>query len=241
MIKLLSLIRADTRSIFRDVILMLSLLGPLLIALVLRIGLPLATAYLQDVLDFDLTPFFPLILVFQLFLSAMIIGVLVGFIILDDRDENILVYLAVTPLSMSSYLVYRLLSPAVISFLITIIAVKIGDVTTLSIAQLLPVILLASLEAPMSSLFLASYASNKVEGLALSKILGILFVAPVVAVLVDSVWRFAAAILPPFWLAQGVYTVGQTQGWLWLVVGALVHVLMLSMLFRKFVYRVSQV
>lgn len=47
----------------------------------------------------------------------MLLGILAEFIILDERDDHLLEYYAITPLQKSGYLGYRLLMPVIISFI----------------------------------------------------------------------------------------------------------------------------
>jgi len=82
-----------------------------------------------------------------------------------------------------------MISPDVICFiLLTLIFYYIG--TYFKIIHLLPVLLIAALEAPIMTLFLGAFANNKVEGITLSKAMGIMFVAPVVVYFLESNWQY---------------------------------------------------
>jgi len=100
-----------------------------------------------------------------------------------------------------------------------------------------PVVLLLGLEAPIIALFLAVFASNKVEGLALSKVTSVLLVAPIVSYLLASTWQMAAGILPSYWVMKA-FLVGDAgllgEYWLYAGVGAVYHGVLLLVLMRRF-------
>jgi len=101
---------------------------------------------------------------------------------------------------------------------------------------LIPVLLLCALESPMMALFLAAFASNKVEGLAMTKAFGILFFAPVVGYFINSNWQYAAGIAPTYWVSKALLAgVGNGGGyWAYVAAGAAVHILIIVLLLRRF-------
>lgn len=238
MAKLLSLMAMDSRSVVRDPVLLLSLIGPILLGILIRVGLPHLTDLVLVEVGLDLVPYYPGFLVFLLFLTAMLGGVLTGFIILDDRDEQILLYFSVTPFSRKRYVWYRLMSPLMLSGVIGLLVSRIAGIVELEWWRLVSVVILASLEAPICGLLLASFAANKVEGLAYSKLLGVFVVTPLVGLIVDTPWRFIAAVFPPFWLGE-VVRVGSSQFNFSLALGLTSHLLILSVLVHKFNSRVN--
>lgn len=237
--RILNLIKADAKFILRDGILLIALLAPILLAFVIRFGVPIVTDLVMAEFGFDVVPLYPLFIGFSIFITAMMIGVLIGFIILDERDEDILAYLAVTPLSKSYYLGYRLSSPFVICFVLGALVVVIADLVTAPIWLWVVVLLLAALEAPMCTLFLVAFASNKVEGLALSKLLGVLYVAPIVGVMVESPLRFVLAVIPQFWLVWPLYISVSWHVWLVLLGGIAIHCMVLRGLYQRFSLKIT--
>lgn len=234
--KILTLAAGDLKNITRDGMLLLSMLAPLILALVFRWGLPWATELIGRELHFDLTELYLFILSFVSLLIPLLLGTLVGFIILDDRDEKILTYLAVTPLSKTGYLFYRLLSPVVLSLICAVVGFWIIDLVPLNLGRTLPVFVLSALEAPMMGLFLGTFAANKVEGMALSKGLGVLFFAPIVGYFVRSPWQLIAGIFPPYWVSKAFVAAYQTGSlyWVYITVGLVIHLLVIYQLMLRF-------
>lgn len=226
----------DLRNISRDPMLLIVLIAPLLIAVVMRIVLPLASAVFRDSLAFDLTAHYPFIISMLIPLVPMMIGVMAGFIILEDLDENILAYFAVTPVSRAGYLLYRITTPVLLSFLFSMVMVGVIGLVSVNYLNLVPVLLIASLEAPMVALFLGVFAANRIEGLALSKALGIMIMAPLAGYLTNSPWQLIAGVLPQYWVSK-LFLAGVEGGLLFAVyaaAGLLLHAGYVCLLLGRF-------
>jgi fluoroquinolone transport system permease protein len=234
--KMLLLSLGDLRNISRDPMLMMVFIAPILMAIVMKIGLPLAAAAAWDRLAFDLTVHYPFILSLVILFVPMLVGTMVGFIILEDLDENLLAYFAVTPVSKAGYLFYRIITPVLLSFFLTLVMVWIIGLVPVNYLILIPVLLIASLEAPLFALFLGVFAANRIEGLALSKAFGILLLAPLAGYLIASPWQLAAGILPPYWVSKS-FLAGMEGGSLFgifTVTGLLIHVAYIYLLLARF-------
>ncbi len=76
--------------------------------LILRLLTPGIAAWLKVVHNFSLASFYPLVLSIFLVLQVPVMyGVVIGFLVLDERDDGTLEALRVTPVSMSAYAYYR--------------------------------------------------------------------------------------------------------------------------------------
>jgi len=96
--------------------------------------------------------------------------------------------------------------------------------------------LLAALEAPMAVLFLVSFAANKVEGMALGKIFGMIYLGPFVAFFVKSDLQWIAGFLPPFWITKAFVAADLNMPvyWLFIGIGLIIHLLVLMLLLKRF-------
>ncbi|MFD2169899.1 hypothetical protein [Tumebacillus lipolyticus] len=225
----------DARQVVRDPVLLMSMLAPLLMALVIRLGVPFADGLAEERIGISLLGHEPFLISFLLSATPLMLGLLIGFLLLEERDEEMLAYLAITPLGKIGYLCYRLISPVLLSVIFSLIGFLVAGVEAPDALHLWPVLLMLALEAPLLALMMGVFAGNKVEGLALSKAAGVLFVAPVVAYFVTGPWQWAAGVLPTFWavkafLASGV---GESVYWLYIGVGIPFHALLLVLLVKK--------
>ncbi len=197
----------EMRSIWRDPMLRWMLLVPLAAALAARGLLPVLLARIEPWLPVTVTPHYDALMGYgMLLLAPALIGMVVGFLLLDQRDEQVLAALRVTPLPISHYLLYRLGAPLLLSIAITVPVFAIAGLDGPGTAGLLLSTLLAAPLAPLFALTLATLASNKVQGLALAKACGVLFIPPLVAYFAPAIWQPLLALAPTYWPAQVYWT-----------------------------------
>jgi fluoroquinolone transport system permease protein len=233
--RIISLILGDFRIVRRDATFLMSLLAPLIIAVLAKVGLPLLTKWLYEKFSFDLADYYKLILSFIIVLIPFILGLLSGLLLLDEKDENILSYIAVTPVTREGYIIYKIMSPVVVSALCSLLAVMFIGIQAVNVATVIPVIMLSALEAPLVALFLAKFASNKIEGLAYTKGTGLILFVPVVAYFWRTNWNLLLGIFPTYWVGNSfMASFGQCNAYLWYIGGGfLVHGIYLFWLYRK--------
>jgi hypothetical protein len=105
--------------------------------------------------------------------------------------------------------------------------------TPLPLTSLLPIVIVASLSAPLLALILAVAAPNKVAGFAVVKVLNAVNLLPIVAYFVPRPVQFAAGIFPTYWPMRALWSaaVGEVYG-AYLVLGGVVSVLALLLAVR---------
>jgi fluoroquinolone transport system permease protein len=102
-----TLVEADSRMLWRDPLLGWVLALPIGLAFLLRPLIPRVQEALLAGAGFDLTPYYPLVMGGFLMTAPGMVGMVIGFLLLDERDARTLTALRTTPLSMREYLVYR--------------------------------------------------------------------------------------------------------------------------------------
>jgi fluoroquinolone transport system permease protein len=196
------LVRHDAKNMLRDPMLGFALLAPPLLWAALRYGLPAADALLGERLGVTIAEYKLFALAFALQLVPLLLGMLAGFVMLEERDERLIACFAVTPLGKAGYVKHRLSHPLALSLIWTFL---LGFGSGIAVPSLLPVlsaILLSAIQTPLYSLLLAAYAGNKVEGLAISKLAGLAVFAPALAFFAPWPWQLAGALLPGYWAAK---------------------------------------
>jgi fluoroquinolone transport system permease protein len=227
----------DAMSVRRDPMLRWVMALPLLTALLVRFFLPAVTARLEETLRISLSEFYPAIAGYALLTMApALCGMVIGFLLLDERDDRTQLALQVTPLPLTSYLAYRLALPMLLSLVTTLLTFSIAGLTAPRTDKLLLAGLAVAPMAPLMALALAAFAENKVQGFALAKASGIFLNAPLVAYFVHSEWQLAFGILPTYWPAKTLWALqtGDANAWLYLLVGLIYQALLLVALLRRF-------
>lgn len=233
----------DLKNVRRDSLMIWLPLIPLLVALLARWGIPALTGWLLVAAQFDLRPYYPLIIGFFLPFPAGFAGIVVGFLLLDERDDRTLLALLVTPLPLTNYLMYRLSVPLVAGTVMALGTYPLVGLLPLPGATLVVIALLSSFAAPILALVLASLAENKVEGLALQKLLSSILFLPVLAYFLPEPWQWLAGILPTYWPMKVFWLATSGKSYLLpLVMGLLLNVaylLLFGRLFERVMHRIS--
>lgn len=226
----------DALSVARDPLLRWLLFYPLLLTGVIRWGMPLLAARLMDSFQFDLAPYYPLLMSFVLVMTPMLAGMVVGFLLLDQRDDQTLTALQVTPLTLTGYLVYRISLPIALSLATTLVIFPLAGLVEIGFGGLILAALSAAPLAPFYALSLAAFAGNKVQGFALTKAMGVLLVPPVLAYFIPPPWQWLLSPDPLYWPAKLLWLLyaGETGYGLYLLLGLLYQLLLLAVLLRRF-------
>jgi len=240
--KLIKFTIADIRNIVRDPMQTLTAAAPLIIIVVLRIFLSVAREQVIQFFDYDIISDYPIIISFFSLLIPMMVGLVIGFIILDERDESMINYYAVTPLTKRGYLVFRMTVPIVFTFLVSVVFyLALYDIYAINMLNLLIVSMLLALQSPVFSFLMASFASNKVEGLAIGKLLGMMIVPPIANYFIVSKWSILFFIVPQTWVSAII--TGKNIGFLNLPMivfcALLIHISIIIFCIRIFVKKVD--
>lgn len=216
----------------KDAILILLFLAPLLYGLMLRYGIPviIKIVYEKFQYELDLTPYY---LLFDILLSALtpfIYCFAAAFIILGEIDDGITKYLAATPLRKKGYLISRLGFPMFLSFIVTIVLMKIFSLSGLSIPLLLKISILTSIMGFIEALMVVSISNNKVEGMAISKLSGLILMGLPVPFFIQGGVQYVLSFLPSFWIGKYVF---EEKPLFWLM-AMFVSMLWINILYRIF-------
>lgn len=234
------LISGNLRSITRDSMLVLILCAPVIILGIMSFGVPLLATLLLSQLSFDLTTYYPLIFIFFCGLLPLLFGMIIGFVMLDEQDEHILQFVAVTPLGRKGYLRLKFTLPSIAIFVFSLAYLPLSGLVPMNILHFIPIAILLTIQAPLMGMFLVGFANNKVEGLALGKGAGIFILAPVIGFLVHSPLQYLAGVSPAFWSAEMYFAQTTANYLLDLIIGIIVHVIFFYGLYRKFTRKILQ-
>ncbi len=94
----------DARNVARDSMLRWLVVLTPAFGLLLRIALPPITTAHRERIEFAHSAYYPLVASFMPLVVAGMIGTVVGFLLLDQRDDQTITALLVTPLSLGDYL-----------------------------------------------------------------------------------------------------------------------------------------
>ncbi|MFE1468360.1 fluoroquinolone export ABC transporter permease subunit [Nocardiopsis dassonvillei] len=236
--------RVDLFGTGRDPLLLLMLGAPVLLALVIRFAFPAASEFVLGSYGFDLAPHTPVVLAALVLLHVpMMFGVVGGLRAVEDSDENVLLVLRASPVSVPAYLGYRTVLVTVLSLAGLAAALPLSGLMTSGwTAPVAVALVLAALQAPLLTASMTALSANKVEALVVVKGIGaLLALTPVAAWVLPAPWNLLLLPLPPSWpaLALPGYDAGPLGPWLCLAGGVLVSAAALALLLRRTVRRIE--
>jgi fluoroquinolone transport system permease protein len=230
--------RNDLRGTYRDPLLVMVVLAPVIWTAGVALLTPAVTDMLAERYDFDLMPYYPLVLTAFLLLTSIIIaGGLAAFLVLDEVDAGTLTALRVTPVPLSVFFTYRAGTVLVVAAVYVVATLSLSGILEPGLVlALIPIGLLAGLSAVVTLLLILAMANNKIQGLATLRALGMLIAGlPCLPWFIDSGWNLAFGVLPPYWAAKAFW-VASDHGvwWPYLFAGVAYNLAIAWPLFRRF-------
>ncbi len=225
----------DLRLIWRDSFLLLMMLVVPLTCLVLRWVVPYLTGVVAEWVELE--RYYGLILAnFVIGGQPVLLGAVVGILFIEERDEGTLLALQASPLSLRSFLGYRLLAAMGLSVVFTLIGVPLAGLVSVSLLELLAAAVLASLAVPLVALTYAVYIQNKVQAVTAIKLVQAWGGLPVLLYFAPTPWQWIGSVPGPlyypmrlFWSAAD----GRAEWWL-ILPGLIVQGAALLWLLRRF-------
>jgi fluoroquinolone transport system permease protein len=230
--------RNDIRGTYRDPLLWMIVVAPVIWTTGVAILTPMFTEMLAERYDFDLVPYYPLILTAFLLLTSIIItGAIAAFLVLDEMDAGTMTALRVTPVPLSTFFAYRAATVMVVTTVYVIGTLSFSGILEPGLVPaLIPIGLLSGLTAVVCLLLIVVVANNKIQGIAMVRALGMLMAGlPALPWFIDSAWNLAFGVLPPYWAAKAFF-VASDHGtwWPYVAVGVIYNVTVAWPLFRRF-------
>lgn len=136
-------------------------------------------------------------------LPPALVGWVIGFLFLEERDDGPLEAISITPVGRSGMMRYRL---GAAWFLTTAISLA-NCALLLSHLSVIPQFIVSTLigsEAAIIAVLLPMIARNKVEGLAMTKVSNLVAIVPLFA-LFSSPLKLFLGFIPSFWIGEIAY------------------------------------
>ena len=192
------------RQISKDSMLYAAIMAPLLAGVAFHFGVPWAESALCTYFNKpEILPRFYLL--FDLFLAVItpyIFCFASSMVMLTEYDENIAAYMAVTPVGKRGYILSRLVLPAVISIFVSFMLMRFFALSQWEPVRMLLTCVLTAILSLAVSLLLVSFSHNRVEGMAIAKLAGIIMLGLPVPFFIFSNVQYVFSLLPSFWIAK---------------------------------------
>jgi hypothetical protein len=200
-----SIARLDTRTSLSSGMTLLVLFVPILATVAVRVGLPFLLAWISRFYTVNE----PLVLAVAgtlvLTTGPMMVGLVFGFVMLDERDVHLVDYYSVTPLDPARLLAVRIAAPVAIQLAYGAILLPILGIARGS-GPLFGALLVTAvaLEAPLFAIVIALCAENRLEGMTIAKAISLTSFLSVIGLLLPTPQAYAVLAVPQSWLLAAV-------------------------------------
>ncbi len=232
-----AMLRTDGLRLARDRFLLSVSAYILGLTVAMRWLLPWLTAELRTRLDFDFTPYVPLLASHLLIqISGQLGGIVMGMLLLESREDGTVKALLAAPVPLERYLAVLGLSAMGLTMALALLEGAILGWGFPGWAGLLAAVILGAPGAVIFGLLVAAIADDKMQAFAYLKILGLLPVTASIAWFVPTPWQWVFALYPPYcaskvyWLASA----GEGGWWSFALIGGAGSALWLWLLGRLF-------
>ena len=226
------------RQMKNDAMLIMLAVCPLLIGLSFRFIIPLSESLLTEYFGTGevIKPYYALFDIFLIIITPSMFNYACAMVMLEEYDDHITAYLAVTPLGKKGYLFSRLGFTALIAFAVSIIVGFAFHLSRTNIFTLIGVAFAGTLQGVIVALLIVALSKNKVEGMAVGKFTSLLSIAALIPYFVNGKAQFLASVFPSFWIGKAM----QTGGFYPLVVSALLALLWAAIMSNKFMKKIAK-
>ena len=192
------------RLIRRDRMLLAAGAAPLLAGVALRCGVPAAEEVLVRCTGTALSPYYGLFDILLASLTPVMFCFIAAMVMLEERDDHIDRYLSATALGRTGYFISRIVLPALAAFAVTAILLPVFHLRPLSAGAILLLPLTGSLQGVIIGLLIVTVSSNKLEGMAVTKLSSLMMLGAVIPYFVPAPFCFGFSFLPSFWMGKAM-------------------------------------
>ena len=191
----------------RDMMLFAACLAPILAGIFFRFAIPFLEAVLIDCFNIPaiISHYYKLIDILFAMLSPAMFCFVSAMISLEEVDEKTAAYLFVTPLGRNGYLVARFCIPSVAAFLITVVLLPVFKLTSLSPIDIVLLAAGGPLQGIIISLLILTLSSNKLEGMAVSKLSTLMLFGTAIPFFMKSDIQYVLSPLPAYWIGKAMF------------------------------------
>lgn len=225
--------RSMLKQIADDYMLFAAMFAPILAGVAIHFAVP----YLERMLTKHyqkaeiLLPYYPLADLLLSFVTPLMVGFICAMVMLSEKDDRIISYFTVTPLGKRGYLISRLSFPCILSAIIGGVITSLFHISSMSIGHIWGISLYNALLGGLVCLFIISMSANKVEGMAMGKLSGVMLLGIFIPFFIPGSVQYIGGILPSYYVGKFITT---GQG-VWMGFGLFVALVWLFSFYRRFI------
>lgn len=221
MVKLMYL-KNDLKQVTREPIITILFLCPLLISVVFRLIIEFLLPLFFQYFNQPFEPYIPYALAMALITCPMMLGIVMGFMMMEDKDARIIELMSVTPLTKRGYIINRMLFTVGATIMHTIISYIIMGQYVFTLPALLLTTAILSILAIDIGLIFFSIATDKIKALTYAKGLNLIVIFAFADLLKGNFIKVLSSAFPTYWISEIVQNPNQLQVYLFGFVSCLI-------------------
>ncbi|MBE0448806.1 MAG: hypothetical protein IBX64_12075 [Actinobacteria bacterium] len=192
--KALNLLQRDVFRLHRDNLLLFLIAYPIAIAILARLVAPMVP--IEHFVIYIAPP--------MIMFAPLSFGMVFGFNLIEEKEEQTWLLIRVVPLRVAAYFVYLVAVTALPAFALSLVTALLYGQPVANPGQFILMVFATALTAPLWALMLGVIAHNKVEGLALTKTISFITLAPGLAFILSPTWQVTVGWNPWYWSYLGL-------------------------------------
>lgn len=192
----------DINIISHDKTLLLYSLGPIILCIVFKLFFPVLSHYIFSKTGFVLYDYYSLVAITLISFIPAFIGIIYAFILLNEKELNQIQVSAISPAAKKSFLYFRIMPPALLSFIMLLIMTFLTEpVPSEGWLRSVFVSFLLSIQSTFVFLYLVSFSNSRAKGTLLLKLYGIFLAVIPFGLLFHHPWNYFLFFSPYYWIS----------------------------------------
>lgn len=223
--------------LWNEWILCVSLFVPIISGVVVYFAVP----YLEKILcsyfktDSIIKPYYSLIELMLICMPIIMLVFISVMVVLEELDNGTARYLCVTPLGKKGYIMTRFMIISVIAIIYAFLINYVFPLSSFSAGRCIVYCILFAMSGFLMGLLITEKCRNKVEGMALVKIVSIVFLITLsIPYFVTSKVQYVLSCFPPFWIGKAACDFSLFN----VIAAVIAAVIWYMLLIRKFLQKI---
>ena len=186
---------SELRNILRERMTMVMLFFPLVLGVIIRILIE------REMVEGTVLG---ILAVMAALLAGFAYGAVAGFSLLDDRDDQVLLSIGISPFPLWAYVWFKVAFSFILAVGAGVVLIVLSGAVPMGFGDMLLVSLASAVQVPIVAFVVNAFATNKVEGFVAMKATGFLLIFPVGGYFFLDAKEWLFSVAPGHWAAKAV-------------------------------------
>ncbi len=176
----------EAKNILREPLLTLMFFIPLILLFLHQFLIPIISRNITNYFSIDFVHYEKYILILFLIVPTMTVGMLMGFVLVEEKDQEVLEFIKISPFGLKRFLWEK----SLITFCLTIGSLVILFTLFLeleiNLIMFILIVFFLGIESVIFTILIGYRSKNKVEAMAYGKIMSVIFILPMLIMIIKN-------------------------------------------------------